>query len=225
MFMVGSSRGLLHCGMDMSMRWSSPWGPGHYYNNSQKFRDIFAVDFQPDHPEVVLFGGRPGYLFAGDTRQKANLWHKLALKNTITHIKPLTEHQVLVSGLQSMLCVYDLRYTTRYKSSSFEVPAAVPLFRVDGYQNAAHINIGLDVDKASGIVAAAHDDGRVALYSTRTGKRLKSRDVDRIRSRYRAIHCVQFEPFSTDATPTLFVGEQSNISAYSFGVDNIDDEA
>ncbi|KAI1760881.1 hypothetical protein GGR53DRAFT_59127 [Hypoxylon sp. FL1150] len=229
MFMVGSSRGLLHCGVDMAMGWSSPWGPGHYYSNSDKYRDIFAVDFQPDHPKVVLCGGRPGYLFAGDTRQYANSWGRVDLGSTITHVKAISEYQVLVSGLRNMLCVYDLRYTcyaSRIKGNlNSSGNLAMPLFKVDQYKNAAHVNIGLDVDRASHIVAAAHDDGKVALYSTRTGKRLKSRHIDQIHSSHGAIHCVQFEPFPTDVTPTLFVGEQSNIRAYSFGVDNLEDEA
>ncbi|KAI1781055.1 hypothetical protein F4818DRAFT_24943 [Hypoxylon cercidicola] len=229
-FMVGSTRGLLHCGVDMSMGWSSPWGPQHYYGTPDSFRDIFAVDFQPLHPDVVLFGGRPGHLFTGDLREKAYKWNKLDLHNAITHIKPINEHQVLVSGLRNMLSVYDLRYNAQVRGRRTGLRPGgagliTPLFKVDEYKNAAHINIGLDLDKASGVVAAAHDDGKVALYSVRSGKRLPSRDVDNIQSLYGAIHCLQFEHFPGDAMPTLFVGKHSNISAYTFGVDNPEDEA
>ncbi|KAI4870720.1 hypothetical protein F4820DRAFT_222575 [Hypoxylon rubiginosum] len=226
MFVVGSSRGLVHCGMDMSMGWSSPWGPGHYYGPQNSFLDIFAVDFQPLHPKVVLFGGRPGYLFKGDMRQNALKWSKLDLNNAITHIKPINENQVLVAGIRNMLSVYDLRYTAKFRGS-LDLPAgmATPLFKIDQYKNDAHIKIGLDLDLASGIAAAAHDDGKVALYSVRSGARLPSRDIDKIQSRHGAIHCLQFEPFPGDVTPTLFVGEHSNINAYTFGVDDPDDEA
>ncbi|XXG97136.1 Mitochondrial DNA replication protein yhm2 [Hypoxylon texense] len=226
MFLVGSSRGLLHCRGDMSMGWSSPWGPGHYYGPQDSFIDIFAVDFLPTHPKVVLFGGRPGYLFKGDLRQNASQWSKLDLNNAITHIKPINENQLLVSGIRNMLAVYDLRYTARFRGS-FGLPAGpvTPLFKIDQYKNAAHIKIGLDVDLESGIAAAAHDDGKVALYSVRSGKRLPSRDIDKIQSRHGAIHCVQFEPFPGDRTPSLFVGEHGNINTYTFGVDNPEDEA
>ncbi|KAI0181441.1 hypothetical protein GGR52DRAFT_583833 [Hypoxylon sp. FL1284] len=225
-FIVGSSRGLLRCG-DMSMGWLSPWGPGHYYGSRDSFRDIFAVEFQPQHPQVVLFGGRPGRLFTGDLRQAALKWSRLNLGSAITHIKAVGEHQVLVAGLRNALSVYDLRYPSRL----LDAPgvggraSAAPVVRMDGYRNAAHVSIGLDLDAASGVAAAAHDDGTVALYSVRTGRRLPSRDVDAIRSRLGPVRCVQFEPFPLDDMPTLFVGVNSNISAYTFGVDNADDEA
>ena len=93
------------------------------------------------------------------------------------------------------------------------------------YKNSARIDVGLDFSKDFGTVAAAHDDGKVALYSVRTGNRLPSPAVDKIHSGYGAIHCVQFEPFPGDTMPTLFVGERGNINAYTLGSDDTDDEA
>ncbi|KAH8159172.1 hypothetical protein CIB48_g9071 [Xylaria polymorpha] len=105
---------------------------------------------------------------------------------------------------------------------------ARPVIEFEYYQNSADIDIGFAYDAETGIVAAAHDvPGTVALYSVRTGSRLRvldfatearpngrSRhplpilDADRERAKrldLPVIRSLQFYTFPGDHTPTLFV--------------------
>ncbi|KAI1083834.1 hypothetical protein F5B20DRAFT_525569 [Whalleya microplaca] len=237
--MVGTSRGLVSWDPSGPMRFASPWGPRQYYMGPDAFRDIFAVEFARNQRDVVLFGGRPGKLFVGDMRVRADKWDSLALPGSITHIRSVSENQALVAGLFNKLAMYDLRFAVkRYVkpigASDDEngdlvkmqyANASAPVLVFPEYRNLAHINIGFDYDPSTGVVAAAHDDGKVKLYSSRTGHSLRSRDVDNISSTRGPIRSIQFQTFPGDRTPTLFVGENSNINAYSFGVDNAEDEA
>ncbi|KAI0862553.1 hypothetical protein F4860DRAFT_472379 [Xylaria cubensis] len=127
---------------------------------------------------------------------------------------------------------------------------AQPVIKFEHYRNTAHIDIGFAYDADTGIVAAAHDDisGTVGSYSVRTGSRLRVLDlatewksnergghprpildVERERERMDLpiIQSLQFHTFPGDHTPTLFVagGRQDGITAFSFGVDDLEDEA
>ncbi|KAI0549561.1 hypothetical protein F4679DRAFT_546790 [Xylaria curta] len=127
---------------------------------------------------------------------------------------------------------------------------AQPVIKFEHYRNMAHIDIGFTYDADTGIVAAAHDDipGTVALYSVRTGSRLRVLDfvteckpngqaghlrpildVEREREHMNLsiIQSLQFHAFPGDHTPTLFVagGLRGDITAFTFGVDDIEDEA
>ncbi|KAK7755929.1 hypothetical protein SLS62_002216 [Diatrype stigma] len=141
-------------------------------------------------------------------------------------------------------------------NTSYAANVALPLLTFPSYRNGAHINIGLDVSSDAdvgagpGIAAAAHDDGTVALYSLRSGNRLRAPlspaspspssssstalpdggdgmlGIDRIRSPRGPIQALQFQTFPRDRNPSLFVGVQSSVNVYSFGTgDGGDDEA
>ncbi|KAI1117417.1 hypothetical protein F5Y14DRAFT_402524 [Nemania sp. NC0429] len=139
------------------------------------------------------------------------------------------------------------------KGGGGSIAIAQPVIRFERYRNAAHVDIGFAYDEATGIVAAAHDDvpGTVALYSVRTGSRLRvldfasegkagsssgdgssssagtSRARDAERADLPVIRSLQFQTFPGDYTPTLFVGSgrRGRITAFSFGVDDLEDEA
>ncbi|KAI0402169.1 hypothetical protein F4802DRAFT_387072 [Xylaria palmicola] len=114
-----------------------------------------------------------------------------------------------------------------------------PVIRFEYYRNAAHVDAGLAYDAPTGVVAAAHDDvpGTVALYSVRTGARLRVLDFategrggpgeDRARADLPVVQALQFQTFPGDHTPTLFAGgdRHGGITAFSFGVDDLEDEA
>ncbi|CAJ2511531.1 Uu.00g071560.m01.CDS01 [Anthostomella pinea] len=213
---LGTSRGLVQMNDAGDLKWMTTGTPG------PSFRDIFALDFQRGHRDVLLFGGRPGRLFTGDTRVHCEKWNSIKLPGPITHIRALNEHQALVSGVNHQLSTYDLRFARKRRDAP---NASAPIQVFPQYRNSAHIDIGLDYDKSTGVVATAHDDGKVALYSVRSGKRLRCTDVDNIRSNRGPIQSIQFQTFPGDHLPTLFVGVHSNINAYSFGVENLEDEA
>ncbi|KAI0914494.1 hypothetical protein F4823DRAFT_572068 [Ustulina deusta] len=122
---------------------------------------------------------------------------------------------------------------------------AQPVIQFERYRNTAHIDIGFAYDAATGVVATAHDDvpGTIGLHSVRTGSRLRVLDLaskgpQNSRSHERSlserdhadpavVQSLQFQTFPGDHTPTLFVGSgpRCGITAFSFGVDDLEDEA
>ncbi|KAI0438511.1 hypothetical protein F4803DRAFT_554953 [Xylaria telfairii] len=127
---------------------------------------------------------------------------------------------------------------------------AQPVIKFEHYQNSADIDIGFAYDTETGTVAAAHDvPGTVLLYSVRTGSSLRVLDfategktngrsghplpiLDADREQTRrldlpVIRSLQFHTFPGDHTPTLFVANdrRAGITAFSFGVDDLGDEA
>ncbi|KAK8039163.1 hypothetical protein PG993_007574 [Apiospora rasikravindrae] len=239
---IGSNRGILQWDAERDPKWLAPSSRATTY--AEIYRDIFALEFLNEHPSILLAGGRPGHLSIKDVRDRNDDTRDVSrrLGSPITHIKSLNEHHVLVSGLKNSMAVYDVRMMRSSSSSSSRSDSinhnnnaranrhhptfahVLPLIQFPEYRNGPHIQIGLDVDKDNGIVAAAHDDGKVAVYSTKTGHRLKSPDIDQIRSHRGVIQALQFETMPRDSHPTIFVGNGSNLHAYSFGVRNTDDE-
>ncbi|RYP76804.1 hypothetical protein DL771_001540 [Monosporascus sp. 5C6A] len=219
---IGTNRGVVRWVADGYRAWLTPKSFPPKERNP--YTDIFSLDFQRAHPDILMFGGRPGKMWVSDHRQPRDKWDVVSASSSITHIRSINEHQVLMAGLRDKLSVYDLRFR-KNKSGDTSTNAALPLLIFPQYRNRAHINIGLDFDGPSGIVAAAHEDGKVALYSVYSGNRLRSSDVDTIHSPRGPIQCIQFQTFPRDHNPTLFVGAQSNINAYSFGVRSLQDEA
>lgn len=65
------------------------------------------------------------------------------------------------------------------KSSGSVYPTA-PILTFPSYRNEAHTQIGLDVQPDANIVAAAHDNGTVGIYSLFSGRRLRSPTVDAV---------------------------------------------
>jgi hypothetical protein len=198
-------------------------------------QDIFGLDFQPEHTNVLFAGGRPGYLFLADTRIGHEFWSRIPYRAMITHVKALNQHQVLVSGLKDKMRVYDIRMMKRSNGNLHSPKHAAwreereytvtPFVTFPDYQNTAHIHMGLDVDIASGVVAAAKNDGTVALYSTKFGHKLKSPDIDKLRSSAGPIQALQFATMGRDQNASLFVGVHSQLQMYSFGPRDLLDEA
>ncbi|KAH9908068.1 hypothetical protein F4778DRAFT_460709 [Xylariomycetidae sp. FL2044] len=230
--LVGSNCGILRCEPSNATQWLNPpsarRAPGEPPN---PLVDVFSIVFPQDHKDLFVFGGRPGYLVGADMRTPYHSWDALHVGSTITQIRTVNEHQVLVAGLKHKMAVFDRRFgkggnnkNNIFASISDGDRAAIPLQTFPQYRNAAHIDIGLDYDRDSGVVAAAHDDGRVALYSVRTGRRLKSEAVDTTYSHAGPIQCIQFRNFPLDVTSSLFMGVRSIVRVYSLGVDQVEDE-
>ncbi|KAI1105037.1 hypothetical protein F4804DRAFT_305319 [Jackrogersella minutella] len=186
------------------------------------FRDIFSMDFHVENPRVMFFGGRYGDLVTADFRHPNKEWQALPMVTSIAHVKSVGEHHTLVAGIENTLSVFDMRYCTG-RTIGNDVAfrrAPTPVVRMAEYKNSARFDVGLDYDRGSGVVAAAHNDGTVALYSVRSGNRLQSRDIDNIHSEYGQIHHLQFQTFEGDATPHLFVGMADMVHVYSFDKDD-----
>jgi hypothetical protein len=105
--------------------------------------------------------------------------------------------------------------------------ATLPLLTFPSYRNEAHIQFGLDVLThpgygpgygygGGGIVAAAHDDSTVGVYSLRDGARIApAGDVDGIKPRG-VVGSLMWQTLAGDRHPCLFVGEGSVVRKYSF---------
>jgi hypothetical protein len=176
-------------------------------------RDIFTQDFSLANPSsTLLAGGRPGKVWTIDLRAAHTEWQSFRHGTSITHLRSITHHEVVVAGLQNTMCVYDTRWLATKKN---KVP--IPILEFPAYRNRVHIDIGWDVDLDTHTAAAAHDDGSVALYSLRTGRRLKSPHLDQVRTSA-PLKCLIFQSMPRDRTPSLFLGVGSRIRKYTSGI-------
>ncbi|KAK0704994.1 hypothetical protein B0H67DRAFT_592888 [Lasiosphaeris hirsuta] len=195
--------------------------------------EILALDFFPPNPaDVILFGGRAAYLGLLDRRARPSEWCALKHTSSIAHIRPVGGHQVLVAGPRSAMAVYDMRYIKNHgPRDQWNTNRARPLVTFPEYRNDAHIHIGLDVLPGlggCGIVAAAHDDGKVAVYSLRDGNRLRCPVADKIDvgrgrgNRGGVVKSMVFNTLPGDRDASLFVGEGTLVKKYSFGRGKLD---
>ncbi|ETS77540.1 hypothetical protein PFICI_11414 [Pestalotiopsis fici W106-1] len=204
----------------------------------QSCRDIFTVDFLRGHDMIILGGGRPGRCLVTDARVRDDHWQSFQHGTSITHIKSLNQHHVLVSGTRNKMCIYDLRMVDRehrttsdgpdkWKSLHSKQEPALSLVDFPEYKNNAHIKIGFDVDIEAGIVATAHDDGRVALHSLQSGNQLESPAIDMVKADVESrgpIKTLQFAKMNNDAHSSLFVGAGSTMKVFSYGPVMADDD-
>ncbi|KAJ9141982.1 Plasma membrane ATPase [Pleurostoma richardsiae] len=158
--------------------------------------DIFSIDFQRGgHPEVFFAGGRPGRLWMCDIRTPVQEWDWMRHPSSIAHVRSVSEHRVLALGPRSAMAVYDIR--AGWKES------AEPCVRFPEYRNREHVYIGAAAEPEIGVVAAAHDDGKVAIYS-----------------------CMMFQTMPLETHPSLWVGVGPYVKKISFGTsdDGTEDE-
>jgi hypothetical protein len=214
---VGTNRGILTWNRNDRLEWLHP--SVRQPASENQYQNIFGIDYQEKHTDVMLAGGRPGNLFLADSRISHRSWSRMKHSTSIVHVSSINENHALVSGPRDTMCVYDIRAMKEREKG------VLPVVTFPEYQNKAHINIGLAVEKRCGIVAAAHDDGKVALYSVKSGIRLNSPDIDKIKFNRGPIQALQFLTMARDTNPTLFVGVGMAIHAYSYGVRKSDDEA
>ncbi|KAH8194563.1 hypothetical protein TruAng_011273 [Truncatella angustata] len=237
---VGTNRGMLlwkgeHCSrLSGSFDWVAPTMSSRLLSD-KAFHDIFAVEFRRGHENVIFGGGRSGRCFLADTRLADTEWMSFRHASSITHIRSLNEHHVLVSGLESTLETYDLRMikghtrivSTKGCENSQRRKADRSVISFPEYKNNAHNKIGFDVDLEAGIVAAAHDNGKLALYSLKSGHRVKSSCIDRIDAGAIGrgpIEALQFEKMSRDLHSSLFIGVGRHLKVCSLGMtDNADE--
>jgi hypothetical protein len=136
-------------------------------------RDVFALEFLSNHPSVLMSGGRSGGLNFTDLRvpDYGSQADVIKHQSSITHIKQLDAHRIIVAGLESCLCQYDLRFRKGPERTQ-------SVLQYPDYQNTAHTRIGFDVDLELGVVAAAqeHDISHppVQLFSLHGGYPLQS---------------------------------------------------
>ncbi|KAM3450713.1 hypothetical protein MY3296_005867 [Beauveria thailandica] len=234
---VGTNAGILSVSSDETMSWLAPSSssPGTQQQQQQHAgpQEIFAQDFQQGNHNVLLAGGRQPALWITDLRDNdPRRWRATPHDSTVTHLRSVSAHQVLVAGLRSSMSTYDLRFLGRPMPSGQATSrsCSMPVLRFSGYENEAHVHTGWDVCAELGLVAAAQDDGTVALFSLRSGKRVRpggggggSGGIGDLRTET-PIKALMWQRMPRERLPSLWVGEGPLVRKFSLGVGEVGDE-
>ncbi|KAG5996947.1 hypothetical protein E4U52_005444 [Claviceps spartinae] len=191
--------------------------------------EIFTQDFQQGNHNVLFSGGRQPRLWITDVRAPVTEVMYAPHTSAINHVRSVNPHQVLVAGLKNSMSLYDTRFFGKKSNASSSGRkrggnGRAPLLTFPGYKNAAHVHTGWDVCAELGLVAAAHDDGTVKLFSLKTGRVLKSPAVDSVRTDT-PIKALMFSTMSGERLPSLWVGEGHDVRKFSMGALRFEDEA
>jgi hypothetical protein len=189
--------------------------------------DVFALEFLSDkNPSILLSGGRRGILDIMDLRTPELTRASDAINHpsTITNIRQLDSHHILVAGLHSSLRQYDLRFNkpaastkpptrgNRGRAGRPHNPNAIitrPVLEYEGFSNAATIQHGLEVDLETGVLAVAQEHDAVhppvQLFSIRGGQMLPSPKMDNILHRDQVVKCVDWVGDVEGSSKSLYV--------------------
>ncbi|TDZ32724.1 hypothetical protein C8035_v011747 [Colletotrichum spinosum] len=209
---IGTNYNLMKLTSDERVQWVGPQRP----RPGPPEGDFFGQSFLPDNPDVLLAGGRFRNTKLIDLRVKWPEWDSIPT-GPISHVRAINCHHVLVNGPSSRMAVFDIRYR-KSKPNGLKPIVAFP-----AYRNQAHMHIGWDVNVESGVVAAAHDDGSVGIYSLLSGRRLKCPAVDAIRTRT-PVKCLRFQTMPGRRHASLFAGVGPDLKMFSVGAVKLDEE-
>lgn len=189
-------------------------------------QEVFDQDFQTTNHNVLLAGGRQTRLWTTDLRAPAAQWRSVPHASSITHLRSISEHRVLVAGLRNSMAMYDLRFLAREKPrSTGGRNCSAPVLRFEGYRNEAYVHTGWDVSVEMGLVAAAQEDGTVKLFSLKSGRRLSSSGQLGSLRADTPIRALMFQRMPRERMTSLWVGEGPMLRKFSLGVGEVGDEA
>ncbi|KAG6360049.1 hypothetical protein INS49_011105 [Diaporthe citri] len=223
-------------------------GRNHHQDGS--VGDVFSVDYHPSNPRVCYAGCRSAKVLRVDIRAPnssgSGLQSAFRHRSSAAHLRCLDDHRVLVAGPRSTMAIYDTRWTKpsrstgggdgsggNYQRHNSKIPQ--PVVEFPGYKNEVRVKIGLDVTndaggiagggRGGGVVAAALGDGTVAVFSLRTGRRLRAGDVDdprvlRAPGEGGIVKALQFHKLRWEKEASLFVGVGPVVRKFTFGVDD-----
>jgi hypothetical protein len=237
LFAFGSSDGILTIDKTrLDLKWLKPI----------VMHNVWALEFQSDKNDVLLSGGRGGFLQCNDLRDSRTLTDSSTIithPSSITHIKQLDSNRILVAGLESSLCQYDIRYLksdTGTRVVSHEQPihrlatstsqttaksCTRTILQYPDYHNTATRNVGFDVDLETGVIAAAQEvnsvQSPVRLFSLWGGHTLHSTALER---HYGStsnpngdhVRCLRLCRDIDDRMKSLYVGLGSSIQRFAW---------
>ncbi|KAJ6781877.1 hypothetical protein PWT90_08033 [Aphanocladium album] len=250
---IGTNAGILRVRSNETMAWISSAPSSSSSSSSSSApqgkhvpQEVFDQDFQTGNANVLLAGGRQARLWLTDLRAPEVQWCSVPHASSIAHLRSISEHQILVAGLRSSMCVYDMRFFGRKNPNQnqggqsqsqsqsrsqsqrqkWTPNGSTPVLTFDGYKNEAHVHTGWDVCRELGLVAAAHDDGTVKLFSLRSGRMLTGGGggVGGIKADT-PVRALMFQTMPRETMPSLFVGEGPLLRKFSLGVGEVGDEA
>lgn len=222
---------------------------GRNHHQGDAVGDVFSVDYHPSSPRVCFAGCRSAKVLRVDTRapnsSSSGLESAFRHRSSAAHVRCLDDHRVLVAGPRSAMAIYDTRWAKprrsgggggNYQGHSSKTPQ--PVVEFPGYNNEAHVKIGLDVTHdaggiagggGGGVVAAALGDGSVGVFSLRTGRRLRAGDVDdprvlRAPGEGGVVKALQFQRLPWEKEASLFAGVGPVVRKFTFDVGDGEDE-
>ena len=142
----------------------TPSRPGHA-------SDSLAVAYQSSN--TISWGRRDGSIDIWDQRtQSSRTTLRMQHPSTVRRLRYIDGHHVLAAGLRSKLAMYDLRWCPRPEPPK----PSLAYLQYTGYHNESHIHdSGFDVSISLGLIAAAKDEGGVALIDLWKGAEKKQR--------------------------------------------------
>ncbi|KAF2145993.1 uncharacterized protein K452DRAFT_304988 [Aplosporella prunicola CBS 121167] len=134
--------------------------------------DPLAMDWLS--PQTVAVGFRNGFVALYDPRTSDHVMRMRHSRSVIGLKRADNEHRLIVTGFKSKMDMYDLRMSADGKGHHRpnKQHNTKPYLSFD-YQNDWHYPLGFDVHYGAGLVAAAHNDGIVQLYSMRSGAKVR----------------------------------------------------
>jgi hypothetical protein len=186
--------------------------------------DIFDTCPSVSNPQVIYAVSRNGYFQQHDVREgfKGNGYWRLST-SPLAYVRSIDEYRLLTAGAANMMAVYDMRWPFKRGRDPFHAgpsedvveKLALPYVKFPEYRNNAHSNLGIDVDLDSGVVAAAHDNGEVGIYSLRSGVQL---DCKPAKVQGAPVRCLQFHTVPGRGFADLFVGDtKATVTRFSVG--------
>jgi hypothetical protein len=212
LFVAGTDQGIVSINKET---WDLDWIISKSTKRSPQrhLSDCLALSFLQHDPNTLLAGNRTGHVDFIDLRNPSIGDDAIRHSAPVSHIKQISEYGILVNGLRSSMCQYDIRYR-KHSFKSFARKRTTPFITYPEHNSGAYIQLGFDIDIDAGLVAAAQEDKTVQLFSIRDGKKLKY--VDMNLKAEEPVRCVKFVDESRDGghTKALWVARESAIQGY-----------
>ncbi|KAL1636919.1 hypothetical protein SLS56_001016 [Neofusicoccum ribis] len=144
----------------------SSWAGTTAFEKGPNKRPDAALALQWLGPHSLSAGFRSGDIVLYDARSKGHKTRLQHLSSVIGIKRGDHDSQLVVAGLKSTMCLYDLRMIKDHKATR-------PVFRFQDYENSYTEASGFDVHQLSGLVAAAQENGYVQLYSLKNGSKIR----------------------------------------------------
>ncbi|KAI9742459.1 MAG: hypothetical protein M1818_003993 [Claussenomyces sp. TS43310] len=195
--------------------------------------DVFAIEFLSYlSPSVMLTGQRSGKVEIFDDRvddlsSTGTLHHPSA----VSHIKQIDGNRIIVAGLHSTLCQYDLRYCVgrpahhiwskhNCRAKGYREKVTKTILQYAEHNNQAYTDLGFDVDIEAGLVAAAQSDGSntVKIFSLHGGQALQTLDATYVGTTFSnlPIKALAFQEDRTGAPKSLWVAKGTKVIRYGW---------
>ncbi|KAI9759401.1 MAG: hypothetical protein M4579_002390 [Chaenotheca gracillima] len=138
--------------------------------------DVLAVEFISDG--LLAAGQRNGRVDILDKRKprmgtdrQGTSSHFVRHPSSVTNIKKVDDHHIIVCGLENSLCMYDLRFSHPPSPRKAFMEPTRPVLEYD-HQNEYRLGLGFDIDIDAGLVAAATDQKTTNLFVLNTSEKI-----------------------------------------------------